>query len=77
SSTTRTITPGSYRYVRLYITKGNQSNNYWASVSEFKVYAVSPVVTSVVVPAAKTYVTGENMDFTVVNDVSILYKNGV
>ncbi|MGE4214157.1 MAG: InlB B-repeat-containing protein [Anaerotignaceae bacterium] len=65
NSTTRTISPASYRYVRLYITKGNQSNNYWASVSEFKVFAVSPVVTSVDVPEAKTYVTGDNMDFTV------------
>ncbi len=65
NSTSRTITPTTVRYVRLYITKGNQSNNYWASVSEFRVYALSPVVTSVAVPSSGTYAAGQTMSFTV------------
>ena len=32
------VTPFIARYVRLYITQGNQNNNLWASIADFKVY---------------------------------------
>lgn len=65
NSTNRTVAPVSARYVRLVITQGNQNNDLWASVMDFRVYAAPPVVSSVSVPAAKTYAEGENLDFTV------------
>lgn len=36
--TDRTVSQFKARYVRLYITKGNQENNRWASVRDFSVY---------------------------------------
>jgi len=34
----RTVNPFTARYVRVYITKGNQWNNIWTSIMEFEVY---------------------------------------
>ncbi len=65
NSTNRTVSGVSARYVKLVITQGNQNNNLWASVMNFKVYAADPVVSSVEVPATKTYDEGEHLDFTV------------
>jgi hypothetical protein len=66
SYTDRTIpAPVLARYVKLEITAGNQINNNWASISDFKVYAAPASVSSVSVPANKTYKTGDTLNFIV------------
>lgn len=79
NTTDNTVVPFSARYVRLHITHGNQNNNLWASIVKFHVSAVSPVVSSCSVPASRTYVAEQNLDFTVnyPADVIVNTTNGI
>ncbi|MGE5396520.1 MAG: CARDB domain-containing protein [Chitinophagales bacterium] len=62
---TRDVSAFPARYVRLYITYGNQNNNLWASIMDFQVCASAPQVSSVNLPENETYAVGGNLDFTV------------
>lgn len=72
STTDRAVAPFAARYVRLYITWGNQTNFDWASITKFWVYATNPVGTLANKPSDKTYRKGETLDFTVNYPVSVI-----
>ncbi len=63
--TDRAVAPFTARYVRIYITQGNQANNNWASIAEFSVYAARPAGTLAEKPASKVYQAGETLEFAV------------
>ena len=77
--TNKTVKAFTARYIRIYITQGNQHNNLWASIMDFHIYAADPVVLSVTLPADKIYTEGENLDFNVefTTDVIVNTNGGI